>query len=87
MTKSLSDASHGHRARGLGELRELLNGCVDVPMSSESRVNANEDGSFSGRMSGMAFATLAAGLSVAYAWNRSLRRYVRKAIAEGRVAV
>ena len=56
-------------------------------MSSESRVDANEDGSFSGRMSGMAFASLAAGLSVAYAWNRSLRRYVRKAIAEGRGAV
>lgn len=87
MAKSLSDASHGHRTSGLSELRKLLNGCVDVPVSSESRVDANEDGSFSGRMSGMAFATLAAGLSVAYAWNRSLRRYVRKAIAEGRGAV
>ncbi|MCY4618549.1 MAG: hypothetical protein OXD50_08360 [Chloroflexi bacterium] len=56
-------------------------------MCGAAKIDANQDGAFSWRMSWMSFAAFAAGLSVAYAWNKSLRRYVPTATAVGRESV
>ena len=87
MSETLFDPSQRHRAGCYSELREFLERGIDIPVSGASSVDAHQDGALARRMSGVSLAAFAAGLSVAYAWNKSLRRYVSSTIADGRDAV
>ena len=59
MSKSLLDPRQRHRAGGEGELREFLEGGIDVPVAGVTIVNPDEDRALKGWMSRMVFAASA----------------------------